>query len=974
MISIPRVSIIIVSHNGREHLPACLGSLGELDYPPDLLEIILVDNGSDDGTAEFVRVGYPGVRVIQLGGNLGFAEPNNIAAAEAKGKYLALINNDMKVDRAWLKEMVRAAREGDVACVGGRVLSWDGEEVDFSGGVVNFEGRGFQLGFKVEGAETAANGEEIPFANGGSMLIRKDVFLEAGGFDSDYFAYYEDVDLGWRLWLYGQKVVFARGAITYHRHGATTRKIPEFKKRFLRQRNALFTVLKNYGDGVLFPALSASLLLAVHRALPSVKIHRSEFHLEEEKRGLDFDTGRDLFERSGAAEIVAVQAVARALPRLTQKREEVQGRRKVSDEEVLRKFGDPFRPIQGGEGYSKTHEKLISILGLRRSFKEERKPRILFVTRSIFGERMSGPDVRFLEIARALGEEFRVVITTPYAVEDPPKDVEIVRVEDPAALEAELGGAEVVFTSGFALESYPSLRQGKVPLVIDLYCPFVLENLEFHKRDPGGRSHQRSAHTRDLAVLERQLQEGDYFLCSSDREADFVLGVLLAAGRINPDTYGEDPRLEQLVGVVPFGIPEKPPVRRRRAIRETFRTIRPRDKVLLWGGGIQPWMDPATLIRAMAKVVRKRSDVKLVFLGAKHPSPEVPETGCLDECVQLARELGLYGKTCFFHGWVPYEDRENFLLDADIGVSAHPETLEARFSFRTRYLDYLWASLPILVSGWDPLAEEAEAAEAAVITPPEDPDALSEAILELVGSPKRLRELGKAASRLAVDYPWSEVVAPLAAFCRRSHFARDKGVPDPGPRPLRTAPDGVGDDIRQIIRQKAEERKALKARIGMLERELRLAEPLLDRVMGSFPFRIYNYIVQRKRNGEIPSTIPVKGKRPVRQSFLGEKENLCGVGIRIAGYGRQNTADCTFRLWRGERELAHLVVNASQLPDNQEFLFRFDPIPESRGERFTVSIESPESYLGNFPGCYLRPRRLGGLFGKEELEHRPIYL
>lgn len=971
----PRVTIIIVSRNGREHLGPCLDSLGQLDYPPDLIEILVVDNASEDGTEAFIQKQYPAVRVIRLERNLGFAEPNNIAAAEAKGEYLAFLNNDMTVDRSWLGEMVKLATDPDGAdCVGGRVLSWDGREVDFSGGVVNFEGRGFQVGYKAGSGETAEDGGEIFFPNGGSLLIRKEVFLDVGGFDPDYFAYYEDVDLGWRLWLYGHRVVFSRGAVTYHRHGGTTRGIPEFKKRFLRQRNALFTLMKNYGEGSLSPALGASLLLLAKRAMAAGKIRRSDFSLPKEKRGLEFDAGADPFGRDGAAELAALQAASDAFPRILKKRKEVQGRRKTPEADILRRFGDPFRPIVGGKRYASVQKMIVGLLGLRRMFVDEKKPRILFVTRSIFGKRMSGPDVRFLEIARALCSDYRVVITTPYAFEQVPDDLEIVRVEKPKDLASEVKGAKVIFTSGFALESYPVLREGTVPVVVDLYCPFVLENLEFHKGDPGGRIQQRAAHSRDLAVLIRQLEMGDYFLCASEREADFVLGALLAAGRINPDTYTKDPMLRRLVGVVPFGVPKDPPVRRRRAIREAWPRISAKDKVLIWGGGIQPWMDPETLIRAMAIARKKRDDLKLVFLGARHPSPEVPETTCLDACVRLSRELGLHGEGVFFHEWVPYADRQDFLLDADIGVSAHPATLEARFSFRTRYLDYLWAGLPIVTAGEDPLARRAESAGAAVIPPAGDPSALAETILDLVDSSERMEAMTKASRALAGEFTWEKVIAPLASFLENPRFASDKEVPLPSKRKLRTPPDRLLEEIRGLLRQKAAEKHGLRNRVALLEKELRLAEPLIDRVMGSLPFRLYQFVVTKGKSRKGNSTVPIKGDRVVEQAFRAEKENLCGVALKMASYARRNTAEVIYRLKMGEQEIARGAVNASQFRDNEEFAFRFDPIRDSNGVVFTFSLESPGSYLGDYAGCYLRRRWWNGIFGRAKLEHRPIYL
>ena len=127
--------------------------------------------------------------------------------------------------------------------------------------------------------------------------------------------------------------------------------------------------------------------------------------------------------------------------------------------------------------------------------------------------------------------------------------------------------------------------------------------------------------------------------------------------------------------------------------------IHERDKVLLWGGGIWNWLDPLTPIRAVHALSRKRDDVKLLFLGVEHPNPGVHQQAMAARAVELAKELGLYDRFVFFNfGWVPYEERADYLLESDLGISGHPDTVEARFSFRTRLLDYFWAGLPTVAT------------------------------------------------------------------------------------------------------------------------------------------------------------------------------------------------------------------------------------------------------------------------------------
>ncbi len=121
---------------------------------------------------------------------------------------------------------------------------------------------------------------------------------------------------------------------------------------------------------------------------------------------------------------------------------------------------------------------------------------------------------------------------------------------------------------------------------------------------------------------------------------------------------------------------------------------------------IYNWFDPLTLLHAVDKLRARVPEVRLFFLGMKHPNPHVPEMRMAVETRALADELGLTGTHVFFNeGWVEYDDRQNFLLEADVGVSTHLDHVETEFSFRTRILDYFWAGLPVVATGGDSLAE-----------------------------------------------------------------------------------------------------------------------------------------------------------------------------------------------------------------------------------------------------------------------------
>ena len=201
------------------------------------------------------------------------------------------------------------------------------------------------------------------------------------------------------------------------------------------------------------------------------------------------------------------------------------------------------------------------------------------------------------------------------------------------------------------------------------------------------------------------LATGDAFVCASEKQRDFWLGALASARRLDRASYERDPSLRTLIDVVPFGIDSEPP-EPGPALRGVVPGIGADDKILLWPGGIWNWFDPLTVIRAVHEISRRRDDVRLYFLGVKHPNPEIPDMAMAGEAVALAEELELRDRVVFFNfGWVPYAERGRYLLEADVAVSAHFDDIETRFAFRTRFLDCLWAGLPIVTTRGDTLGE-----------------------------------------------------------------------------------------------------------------------------------------------------------------------------------------------------------------------------------------------------------------------------
>jgi len=215
--SAPKVSIIIVNYNGKELLQKCLDSLLKVNY--DNFEIILVDNNSTDGTVEFITKNYPSLIIIKLDSNKGFAEPNNVAAKISKGKYLLFLNNDTVVTPNFISEMVKVMEtDKKIAVCQSLLLKPDGS-VDSSGDFID------HLGVVYNSKTEIDEIREVSSARGASMLVRSDIFEKLDGFDQKFFVTFEDVDLCWRSWILGYRVLIIPTSIVYHEGGITIKKI-----------------------------------------------------------------------------------------------------------------------------------------------------------------------------------------------------------------------------------------------------------------------------------------------------------------------------------------------------------------------------------------------------------------------------------------------------------------------------------------------------------------------------------------------------------------------------------------------------------------------------------------------------------------------------------------------------------------------------------------------------------------------------
>ena len=246
LMKLPKVTILVLNFNGKHLLKDCLSSLGKTIYPN--VEIIVVDNGSTDGSTKYIAARFPSVKVIALENNYGFCLAYNIASKLVKSEFLLFLNNDITIaNYDWLDHMVNVMLTSPkVGVVGAKQLFDDEKEKieNIGGSLLRWQG-GKRIGFCEKDNHQYDNATLEPFyISGSAFLVKRELFINAGGFDSEMFAYAEDLDLCWRLRLMGYKMKSCSKSVIYHKSSSSFKN--SFKSLFLSNRNFIRASIKNY--------------------------------------------------------------------------------------------------------------------------------------------------------------------------------------------------------------------------------------------------------------------------------------------------------------------------------------------------------------------------------------------------------------------------------------------------------------------------------------------------------------------------------------------------------------------------------------------------------------------------------------------------------------------------------------------------------------------------------------------------------
>lgn len=399
--------------------------------------------------------------------------------------------------------------------------------------------------------------------------------------------------------------------------------------------------------------------------------------------------------------------------------------------------------------------------------------KVLLISPDNVNKKMSGPGIRYYNFARELSKTLDVTLFIPNKQTDFNFSNEKFKVivGDKKDLEQEAYNVNSIVVQGIAFRLYPFLKKIKTPVVVDIYDPITLENLELRKFM--NMKDRVIYHETDIDLILEQLSLGDFFICASEKQKDYWMGMLSAVNRVNPVTYNENVEMKKLIDVVSFGFNNEEPNKTKKVLKGVWTNIKEDDKVLIWGGGIWNWFDPLTLIEAMKQVCEKRKDIKLFFMGIGHPSLNV-DTNVADECIRLSKDYGLYDENVFFNDWVDYNERQNYLLEADIGISTYLNNLETRYSFRTRILDYLWCELPMILTKGDYMADLVEGNELGYCHIASNPDDLARKIIQLIENKEDYEKAKNNIHNIKEEYRWENVVKPLVDFCENPYTSSDK--------------------------------------------------------------------------------------------------------------------------------------------------------------------------------------------------------
>lgn len=759
----PLVSVIIVTYHGKGWLSTLLPSLfGQAYYP---IEIIVVDNGpKEENLSVWLKENYPTVIILSPDQQLSFAMANNLAARSAKGEYFLFLNQDTLLEKDAIAQAIQLAqKDPKVAAVALKLrLLWARSFLNGLGNCVEDRSWGFDVGFGELDLGQFDRVEELPSACFAAALVPRQSWEQIGSLDEKFPLYYEDTEWCYRARLMGYKIVAASNAIVYHAFGGAVPEKPSMLS-FQKLMNACYGRLRFATKLVTYPLVGRFLLNYIKEDI---------YGMIKAIAGLNL--------RMYVAYLLGWLRYIKQLPEIIESRRQLYQKLLHVNPIIFESHCEKINVTNNGipclsRQLITNHYLQLIKNGRTKPMPEfsypHRKPSLLIVSNDIVDTKMAGPGMRYTEMAQALSSDLRVSLAIPNSTTITFPNVQVLTYREnvPESLYVLIDNHDFALISGYMIRKFPSIKRTHTSLIVDLYDPFILENLYYYSDQP--IDEQVELNRQSTLVINDLAKVGDFFICGHERQRDLWLGLLIANGRVNPLTYREDETLQNLIDIVGIGIPSRKP-KNHPILRGIHPQFEQDSKIVLWGGGIWNWLDPLLLIKAWSNILKHLPQSRLVFLGTRHPNPNVPEHKIAAESIELAEQIGEKDKTIFFIDWIDYEDRSALLCESDVGVILHPYHLETRYSIRTRVMDYFWCHLPVVSTEGDITSEWVEKYHVGRTVPPGNEEKLSEAILEVLTTPKQHWERGF--QEIHRQMSWDIQVTPLRQFCLSKKYAADR--------------------------------------------------------------------------------------------------------------------------------------------------------------------------------------------------------
>lgn len=394
----------------------------------------------------------------------------------------------------------------------------------------------------------------------------------------------------------------------------------------------------------------------------------------------------------------------------------------------------------------------------------------LVVAYDRLGIRQAGPAIRTLALASELSQKMPVeVLYEGDLPESSPAGITFIRKQDQKFDSAFFEKYRAALVPPLIALILPEILNSSIPVVVDLFDPVIWENLELYKSKT--LEERKFQHERHLAALLAAIFRGDYFLAAGHRQQDLIMGALMTANRMNPDTWLPRKNIGQIIGLVPFGLPnDPPPGRENLPLPEGIPSEGP---IVVWGGGMWDWLEPEIVVKAWPDVLKRYPAAYLVFPGTEHPNPHVPVMAAVERVRKCASEMNI-NKSIIYGKWFPRNEYIALLTHASCGVSAHSPGLECRYAARTRYLDAIWTGLPLVASEGDEYAEYIADHRLGLVVRESNPSDFAQGIIRII-------ENGKASyadnfNRARMRLTWRRMAAPLVDWAEAPRITHGPGT------------------------------------------------------------------------------------------------------------------------------------------------------------------------------------------------------